>query len=92
MRTPPTVPVRMLPLQVVDSFLLDYNVGQAILLGFILTTVATLPLSRKVLALNTMLFGVIFMLTPQALVPVHYLFLGLVLLVVGPLLFVTARD
>ncbi|QLG26238.1 hypothetical protein HUG10_01195 [Halorarum halophilum] len=82
----------MLPLQVIDSFLLDYNVGQAILLGFILTTVATLLLSRKVLALNTILFGIVFMLTPQNLVPVHYLFLGIVLLVVGPLLFVTARD
>lgn len=82
----------MLPLQVIDSFLLDYNVGQAILLGFILTTVATLLLSRKVLALNTILFGIVFMLTPQNLVPVHYLFLGIVLLVIGPLLFVTARD
>jgi hypothetical protein len=82
----------MLPLQVIDSFLLDYNVGQAILLGFILTTVATLPLSRKALAANTVLFGVLFMLTPQTLVPVHYLFLGIVLVVVGPLLWVTARD
>lgn len=82
----------MLPLQVIDSFLLDYNVGQAILLGFILTTVATLLLSREVLALNTILFGLVFMLTPQNLVPVHYLFLGIVLLVVGPLLFVTARE
>ncbi|QLG63223.1 hypothetical protein [Halorarum salinum] len=82
----------MLPLQVIDSFLLDYNVGQALLLGFVLTTVATLPLSRKVLALNTILFGVVFMLTPQSLVPVHYLFLGIVLVVVGPLLYVTARD
>lgn len=82
----------MLPLQVIDSFLLDYNVGQAILLGFVLTTVATLLLSRKVLALNTILFGVIFMLTPQNLVPVHYLFLGIALVVIGPLLFVTAGD
>lgn len=82
----------MLPLQLIDKFLLDYNVGQAILLGFVLTTVATLPLSRKVLALNTVLFGVIFMLTPQQLVPVHYLFLGIVLIVVGPLLYVTAED
>ena len=82
----------MLPLQVIDSFLLDYNVGQALLLGFVLATVATLPLSRKALALNTILFGVIFMLTPQSLVPVHYLFLGIVLVVVGPLLWVTARD
>lgn len=83
----------MLPLQVVDSFLLDYNVGQALLLAFIVTTLATLALrSRKVIALNTMLFGVIFLLTPQALVPFHYLFLGITLLVVGPLLFATSDE
>lgn len=81
----------MFPLQVIDSFLLQYNVGQAILLGFILLTLGSLPLkSRKVLALNSILFGVVFLLTPQSLVPVHYLFLGIVLLIVGPLLYTTA--
>lgn len=81
----------MLPLQVIDSFLLDYNVGQALLLGFILSVAGTLPLkSRKVLSLVALSFGVIFMLTPQSLVPVHYLFLGIVLVVVAPLLYVTA--
>lgn len=78
----------MLPLQVVDSFLLDYNVGQALLLGFVLAAVATLLVSRKVFALTLVAFGVIFLLTPQTLVPVHYLFLGIVLVVVGPLAFV----
>jgi hypothetical protein len=82
----------MLPLQVVDTFLLEYNVGQALLLGFILSIAGTLPLkSRKVVSLVTLSFGVIFMLTPQSLVPIHYLFLGLVLLVVAPLLYVTAE-
>ena len=81
----------MLPLQVIDSFLLDYNVGQALLLGFILSVAGTLPLkSRKVLSLIALSFGVIFMLTPQSLVPIHYLFLGVVLVVVAPLLYVTA--
>ncbi len=82
----------MFPLQVVDSFLLNYNVGQALLLVFVLVTVGTLPLrSRKLLALNLVAFGLVFLLTPQALVPFHYMFLGLVLLVVGPLVYVTAR-
>ncbi|WP_101294641.1 hypothetical protein [Halegenticoccus soli] len=82
----------MLPLQVIDSFLLEYNVGQALLLAFVLTTLATLPLkSQKVLALNTILFGIIFTLTPQSLAPLHYLFLGIVLVVIGPMLYVTAR-
>ncbi|MFC6875118.1 MULTISPECIES: hypothetical protein [Halobellus] len=83
----------MLPLQLVDSFLLQYNVGQALLLGFVVATVGVLPLrSQKLLALNVMLFGVIFALTPQSLVPIHYLFLGLGLLVIGPVLYTTASD
>lgn len=81
----------MIPLQVVDSFLLDYNVGQALLLGFILTVLGTLPLkSQRLVSLVAVGFGVIFLLTPQALVPIHYLFLGIVLVLVGPLLYVTA--
>ena len=79
----------MLPLQVIDSFLLNYNVGQALLLVFVLTTLALLPLkSMKMLALNTIVFGVVFLATPQALVPPHYMFLGISLVVVGPMLFV----
>jgi len=82
----------MLPLQVVDSFLLDYNVGQALLLVFILVMLASLPLkSRRILALNAVLFGLVFALTPVALVPIHYAFLGLTLLIVGPLLWVTGE-
>ncbi|WP_435068839.1 hypothetical protein [Haloplanus sp. C73] len=82
----------MLPLQVIDSFLLNYNIGQALLLVFILATVGTLPLkSRRVMAANATVFGLVFILTPQSLAPVHYLFLGIVLLVVGPILWVTAE-
>lgn len=82
----------MLPLQLIDSFLLDYNVGQALLLVFILATVGSLPLkSQKVVAINTIAFGVIFLLTPQSLVPPHYLYLGIALLVVGPMLLATAN-
>ena len=82
----------MLPLQVIDSFLLNYNVGQALLLVFVLSTVGVLPLkSTRLLALNTIIFGVVFLMTPQALVPVHYMFLGIVLIVVGPMLYVSAR-
>jgi uncharacterized membrane protein HdeD (DUF308 family) len=82
----------MLPLQAIDSFLLDYNIGQALLLGFILSVAGALPLkSRKVLSLVVITFGVIFLLTPQSLVPTHYLFLGIALVVVGPMLYVTAR-
>lgn len=82
----------MLPLQVIDSFLLNYNVGQVLLLVFILGTVGTLPLkSRKVLGLHFIAFGLVFLLTPQTLVPIHYLFLGIALVVLGPMLYASAR-
>jgi hypothetical protein len=82
----------MLPLQVIDSFLLNYNVGQALLLVFALSVVGALPLkSQRVLAINLTLFGVIFLVTPVALMPIPYLFLGIALLVIGPLLYATAR-
>lgn len=82
----------MLPLQLIDTFLLDYNIGQALLLVFLLTTVGALPLkSRRVLGINTIVFGIIFLLTPQALAKPHYLFLGITLLIVGPVLYATAN-
>lgn len=79
------------PLQVIDSFLLQYNVGQALLAVFILTTLGALPLrSRKVLGLNTVVFGLVFLITPTpGLQPVHYQFLGIALLFVGPFLVIT---
>lgn len=82
----------MLPLQLIDSFLLEYHVGQALLLAFVLATLAVLPLkSMKVLAINLVVFGIVFVLTPQSLVPITYLFLGLFLVVIGPMLFVMGR-
>jgi hypothetical protein len=83
----------MLPLQVIDSFLLNYNVGQALLLGFVVTTLGALPLkSQRLIGVNAVVFGLIFALTPQSIVPFHYLFLGIILLVVGPMLYVTADN
>jgi hypothetical protein len=82
----------MFPLQVIDKFLLNYNVGQVLLLAFVLTTLATIPLkSRTLTALNIIVFGVVFLLTPQTLAPFHYLFLGFTLVVVGPMLLATAN-
>lgn len=81
-----------LPLQVIDNFLLQYNVGQVLLLLFILSTLATLPLkSMKTTGLNTLAFGLIFLLTPFSLMPLHYKFLGVGLLFVGPFMVVASR-
>jgi hypothetical protein len=68
-------------------------VGQAILLGFVVTTLGAVPLgSRRLVAINFVVFGLIFVMTPASLMPIHYLFLGIVLVVVGPMLWVTARS
>jgi hypothetical protein len=80
------------PLQVIDNFLLNYNVGQALLLLYLLSMLAALPLrSMKVLGLNTAIFGLIFLLTPQSLEPMHFKFLGIALLFVGPMLIISGR-
>lgn len=81
------------PLQVVDNFLIQYNVGQALLALFVLTTLGALPLkSMKIVGLNTIVFGLIFLLTPSSLEPISFKFLGIGLLFVGPLILVSARK
>lgn len=83
-----------LPLQVVDNFLLQYHVGQALFLVFVVATLGVLPLkSRKMIGVQTVTFGLIFLLTPASLLgndPIYKLF-GLALLVVGPFLLVTGK-
>jgi len=82
---------QFVPLPLIDDFLINYNVGQALLLLFVLSVLAAIPLgSRKVLSLNAITFGLIFVLTPTSLAPVHFKFLGIALLVVAPLLYTTA--
>jgi hypothetical protein len=87
------------PLQVVDSFLLNYNIGDALVVAFVLGLLATLPMrSRKLTTLHLILFGLIFLLTPASMMavdsPTHllggafqYKMLGLGLLVVGPVVY-----
>lgn len=78
----------LLPMPVVDDFLLNYNLGQVLVLLFVLSVVGVLPMnSQRLVALNTMVFGVLFLVTPSSLAPLQYKFLGLALLVVGPLLY-----
>jgi hypothetical protein len=83
----------MLPLQVIDSFLLNYEIGQVLLLVFALATLGLLPLgSKKMLGLHFSGFGLLFLLTPQAINSKIYLFLGLALLVIGPMLFTIGDE
>ena len=81
-----------LPLQVLDRFLLQYNLGQVLLLVFVLALLAALAQrSRKVLSIQVMTFGLLFAIVPSIDGPGYYLYLGLGLLVVAPLLFTTAN-
>lgn len=80
-----------LPLQLIDKFLIQYNVGQALLVAFVLSVLATLPLkSQRLIALVTVTFGLVFFMTPFSLQSPSYLFLGIGLLVIGPMVYITA--
>lgn len=83
------------PLPLVDDFLLNYHVGHALVLLFVVSVVGALPTgSRKVLSANTILFGLLFLVTPASMLgesPFVYRFLGIALAVVAPLLYTTAR-
>ena len=93
------------PLQLVDSFLLQYNTGDALLAIFVLGLLATLPLkSRKVTLLHIIVFGALFLLLPGSMFSVdssgahllgsvlEYKMLGLGLLVISPVLYTTASG
>ena len=85
--------IEFVPLPLVDDFLINYNVGQAILLLFVLSILAAIPLgSQKVLSLNAITFGLIFVLTPTSLAPPHYKYLGIALLVAAPVIYATANK
>jgi hypothetical protein len=80
-------------LQIIDSFLLQYNVGQALLLLLIVSVLGALPLkSLKLVGLTMVTFGAIFVLTPASMAPLHYKFLGLGLIFVGPMIVIVARK
>ena len=81
------------PMQLIDDFLLNYNVGQALLLLFILALPAGyVQGSRKITAINLMLFGALFIAIPSIDGGEnYYAFLGIGLLVLGPMLYSTAR-
>ena len=80
------------PLQVFDKLVSQVGVGQLIFATFALTTVAMLPLrSRRLLAANTVVFGLVLTMTPTSVAAQRYRFVGLGLLLVGPMLLATGR-
>ena len=82
------------PLQLVDDFLMDYHIGHALLLGFVLAVGGGLAVTRsvKLLGVNIILFGLLFIITPTSTMPTEYAFLGIALLVVGPIIVIASSD
>ena len=76
------------PLQVLDYFIINSNGGKALRALFALTTLGALTRGAKILAINTVMFGLVFALTPNSVSPFHYRLLGLLLLAVGPMVYV----
>lgn len=81
------------PLQLLDNFLLDYDLAHALLLLFVLALPAGYVRgSRKITAINFALFGAIFIAVPSMGAGAnYYAFLGVALLVLGPMLYATAE-
>ena len=93
------------PLQLIDSFLLSYNAGDALLVLFVLGALGTIPLkSKKVLLLHFLTFGLIISLTPASALVVdpggshllgsalQYKLIGLALLIISPVLYATSGS
>lgn len=81
------------PLQIVDNFLIDYEVGHALLLLFVLSLPAGyVQGSRKITAINMALFGALFIVIPSIDGGSDlFAFLGIGLLVLAPMLYAMAE-
>lgn len=85
--------LEFVPLDLVDNILLDYHVGHALVGLLVLIVLGSIVQgSRRLLALNLVVFGLIFALTPASLVPTGYKLLGVGLMLLGPVLYTTATD
>ncbi len=73
-----------------DNILLEFHAGHILVAAFVLAMLAALPLkSRKVLSINIVAFGAIFILTPFWVVESYglYLFAGIAMIFIGTMLF-----
>jgi hypothetical protein len=80
-----------LPLQVIDSFLQQYHMGQVFLALFLVGLLGTLPLkSKTVTGLHLITFGLLFLLTPLSLMASEFIWraIGIALVFVGPMIIV----
>jgi len=91
-----------LPLQVVDSFLFNYNIGDVLLLVAVLGAVGILvQRSNKLFGIHLLTFGLLFVVLPGNMLEpkagslltsvAMYKFVGLALLVLAPVIFAVSR-
>ncbi len=83
------------PLQTIDNLLLELHFGQVLLGMLALAILGSLPLkSLKVLGLNVIAMGALFVLTPVSMTGDSFVYrlIGVGLLVIGPMLYLGARD
>lgn len=84
--------LEFVPLQLLDDIIQSYHLGQVLILVFVVSVLGSLALSKKILSINVLVFGLLFMLAPSNLAPLPYKLLGVALIVMGPVLYTTARD
>lgn len=83
------------PLGLIDEFLLDFDIGHVLILMFVLVMLAALPLrSRKILSINIVAFGLIFVLTPFWVIDGYdwFMYAGLGMVFIGTILFAFAES
>jgi|APHM01.1.fsa_nt_gi hypothetical protein len=91
------------PLQLIDSFLLNYTIGDVLLLGFVLGAVGILPTrSLKMLGAHTVSIGLLLVLIPASMMAPNagslltssfaYKLVGIVLMALAPILYAVGRK
>ena len=84
--------IEFVPLDLFDDLIQDYHLAQVLVGLFVLAVLGSFALSKKFLSLNVILFGLLFLLIPEGISSIEYKLLGIALIVIGPVLYTTARS
>ncbi len=84
--------LEFVPLGLLDSFIQNYHMGQVLVALFVLAVVGSFGLSKKLLSLNVIAFGLLFLIVPNTVSSIEYKLLGVALIFIGPILYTTARS
>lgn len=84
--------IEFVPLDLFDDLIQDYHLGHVLIAVFVLSVLGSFALSKKLLSLNVIVFGLLFLVLPEGLSSVEYKLLGVALVVIGPILYTTARG